>query len=226
VPLLPETVERVRDYWRKWQDAPARFDTVSVVVLDEHRFAWCPDRLRSSLARALVTDLDSLVATLGDEVERVVAAPRLCYADASTVQLAAPTDRAIEVPDDDLRFVAMTARAERAEWKEAGADEPCDFRYGIVERDALMSVATLRVWNETLGHIGVYTDIRARRRGLARIVASAAVRRALRLSLVPQWRVRIGNEASLRVAGEMGFVSCGRQFVVRIRASSSERSPN
>ena len=216
--LLAETVERVRTYWRGWETGRARQDTVSVVVLGEDHFARTPDRLRSRLTRAPVDSLDALVVTLGDEVEQVVADARLCYADATTARLDGAA-RAVEVPDDDPRFLAMAARADESEWREASADEPCDLRFGILEHDELASVASVRTWDATLGHVGVYTDTEARRRGLARTVAAAAVRHALHVGLVPQWRVRVENEGSLRVADALGFVPCGRQFLVRVRPS-------
>jgi RimJ/RimL family protein N-acetyltransferase len=54
--------------------------------------------------------------------------------------------------------------------------------------------------------------------GLASKVGSAAAAHALTLGLVPQWRSRIGNDASARVADRLGFVELGTQQTVRVRA--------
>lgn len=61
----------------------------------------------------------------------------------------------------------------------------------------------------------VATD--ARRRGLASKVGSAAANHALALGLVAQWRSRIGNDASARVADQLGFVELGTQMTVCVR---------
>jgi RimJ/RimL family protein N-acetyltransferase len=103
------------------------------------------------------------------------------------------------------------------EWLEASADEPGAARVGIVEEGALLAVASLQIWDDIVGHVGVYTHHDVRGRGLAARTASAVIRDAIARGLVPQWRARIDNEGSVAVAARLGCVPAGRQIFVRVR---------
>jgi len=67
------------------------------------------------------------------------------------------------------------------------------------------------------GHIGVITRADRRGRGLAGVAAGAAARECLDRGLLPQWRARVGNDASQRVAERLGFVTLGVQIFIRSR---------
>lgn len=215
--LPVETVERVRAYWRAWEAQSVLPDRVSVVVIGHERLTCAPERLRERIDVDAPTDLSTLIEILGNDVEDVVGQARLAYTDETTFRPVA-TDGVTRIGDDDARLAALSAASDRSEWSEASADEPCEFRYGVVDDDSLLAVATLQVWNDALGHLGVFSAASARRHGLASKVGSAAATHALTLELVPQWRSRIGNEASARVADQLGFVGLGTQMTVRVRA--------
>jgi len=216
VGLQLETVERVLAFWRAWEAESVPPDRVSVVVIGAERFTRAPERLRGRIDVEIPGDLSALIEILDDDVEHVVGAARLAYTDETTFRPVA-TGGVTDVGDDDARLAELTAAADRSEWSEASADEACEVRYGLVDDDSLLAVATLQNWNDVLGHVGVFTAEHARRRGLASRVGTAAVSRALALGLVPQWRSRIGNDASARVADQLGFVALGRQMTVRVK---------
>jgi GNAT superfamily N-acetyltransferase len=114
----------------------------------------------------------------------------------------------------DLReFLAAGDPAEVEESGMAGITSPA---FAVRERGQLAAVAGYRDWPGRTAHFCVFTSASARGRGLARIVASAAVRHALREGMLPQWRARL--ESSKRVAGALGFRELGAQLSIRVIA--------
>jgi RimJ/RimL family protein N-acetyltransferase len=215
--LRPETIDRVLAMWQRWAGDAVddEFVGVGVVAIGDHRFLRAPHHLRDRFIDPPI-ELDDLVARLGSDLERVVGAARLAYADDTTLRLADP-GALTPIGDDDPRLAALERVADRAEWLEASADEACEARLGIVDGDELLALATLHVWDETVGHFGVFTRADARGRHLARRTASGVIDLARARDTVPQWRSRIGNDASAAVADRLGFVPLGRQLFVRVR---------
>lgn len=216
VSLHAETVERVRSYWRGWAAARVTTNAVGLVVIGNERFLSAPGRLRERLSN-VPGELDALVDTLGDDIERVGGEARLAYADEETLR-AVDSNSVTDIGNNDARLGSLETESDPLEWTEASADELCDQRVGIVDGDALLAVGILQVWDDALGQIGVFTAAHARGRGLAGRVGSAVAEHALASSLVPQWRSRVGLDASARVADKLGFVALGRQVFVRVKA--------
>jgi RimJ/RimL family protein N-acetyltransferase len=217
VPLSGSTITRITDMWERWATSsfPDDFDGVSIVVLNDREFVRAPERF-DVLRREPPTTLDALVTRLGDDAERVVGEAQLSYADAATLQLRVDT-ATDTIADDDPRLSALEATADRDEWLEASADEPCALRRGIVDRVTLRAVAALQVWDDTIGHFSVFTRAADRGHGLAAQVVSPVIAASLDLGVVPQWRALLRNVASQRVADKLGFVPLGRQMFVRVR---------
>lgn len=74
-----------------------------------------------------------------------------------------------------------------------------------------------RIWNHTLAHLGVLTRPDRRGRGLGGRIAAIAAEEAFVEGLVPQWRVDFENEASQRIARQLGFSEAGTQTTVVLR---------
>ena len=216
--LRPETVERVSAYWRGWAGEQVTTNAVGLVVIGNERFLSAPDRLRDRLSD-VPGELDALVHALGADIERVGGEARLAYADEATLRPVV-TRGVTDIMDGDTRLDALEAASEPVEWTEASADEACDRRVGVVEREALLAVGILQVWDDLLGQIGVFTAADARGSRSAGRVGSAIAQHALASSLIPQWRSRIGLDASARVADKLGFVALGRQVFVRVNADT------
>jgi RimJ/RimL family protein N-acetyltransferase len=212
--LRDETVARVLAFWSRWAAADDA-DGVGIVEIGDHRFCHAPAHLRDRVASA-PADLDAVVSVLGDDVDRAVGVARLAYADDRTLTLPDAVPLA-DISGDDARLAALQGGADPAEWQEASADEACDARLGVVERNELVALATMRVWDDTVDHIGVFTRADARGRGLAGDTAAGVIRRGLERNLVPQWRSRLGNDASVAVADRLGFVRLGVELFVRVR---------
>ncbi|MFI6921680.1 GNAT family N-acetyltransferase [Nonomuraea spiralis] len=79
----------------------------------------------------------------------------------------------------------------------------------------VVAAAGYRPWLDSAAHLSVLTAERCRGRGLARVVASAAVDDALAQGLLPQWRAR--PEPSRRVARALGFREYGEQVSLLVR---------
>ena len=190
---------------------------MSVVLIGDDRFVRrAPERLHGLLATRAPTDLESLIAALGNEVDVIVGEARLAYADDETPRLVS-TAGVIEVGDDDDALMALEAASAPSEWRESSADEPCDRRFGVVREGSLLAVSTVSVWDDALGHVGVFTAAHARGLGLAGEVGSAAVDTAPARGCIPQSaRPHRQRRASARVAVKLGFEPLGRQMTVRV----------
>jgi RimJ/RimL family protein N-acetyltransferase len=213
--LASGTAARVHEYWRAWASEPVPDDALGLVVIEGVRYVQAPAHLVARVVAAEPDGLDALLRAAGVEATRSGAA-RLAYADAPTVQLVDAGD--VEpVGDDDPRSAALAARTDRQEWLEASADEVAPYRYGATAGDELLAVASLHNWSDIIGQVSVLTRADVRGRGLAARVASAAITQSFTDGLVPQWRSRIGNDASARVADKLGFVPLGTQAFARFR---------
>jgi RimJ/RimL family protein N-acetyltransferase len=79
---------------------------------------------------------------------------------------------------------------------------------------AVLAAAGYRHWPNGVAHLSVLAAEPERGRGLARVVASAAVSQTLDEGLLPQWRAR--RPASRRVARALGFHGLGWQASIRL----------
>lgn len=70
------------------------------------------------------------------------------------------------------------------------------------------------VWEGLLAHMGVLASPHARGRGYGVLAGAVGTNAALEAGLIPQWRSRIGNEASKRVAQVLGYEPVGTQTTV------------
>jgi RimJ/RimL family protein N-acetyltransferase len=214
--LREATVERVLSFWRTWAGTPGVSDAVSLIEIGEHRLVYAPDWLQRRVA-GLPVAVAPLVEALGDDLVELVGEARLAYGDESSLRFLA-MDGVVRLSDNDARVGALREAADSIEWREASVDETGSARFGVTERDALLAVANVRVWADTIAHLGVFTAAEARERGLASRVGSAAAGYSLELGCIPQWRSRISNAQSARVADRLGFVALGRQIFARVRA--------
>ncbi len=119
------------------------------------------------------------------------------------------------VPGEDRDLVKVRAAVVDEEWAEAGV-EPMAHHWAVRDGREPLAVAGYQRWHTTIAHIGVVVAARHRRRGFAAAAATAAVGGAIDAGLIAQWRCRIGNAASLRLAGRLGFTRLGSQSAVAL----------
>jgi hypothetical protein len=89
-------------------------------------------------------------------------------------------------------------------------------RFVLVEDDVPVAAAAYSPWSGLLAHVGVLTVPDGRRSGRGVVVGAAATNDALASGLVPQWRVRPDNAASVALGRRLGYVALGTQTTVRL----------
>jgi hypothetical protein len=202
---------------------------VGIVALGRSAIVTAPadataDLLRSALAglpAAALTDPAVLLPRL--PVTELLGPATLAYCDANGFRTPAssrPDDHfedpaaasALDPGDDAL--TAFLARVPSEDVAESGMDDITSPAFVTRTGSEIVAVAGYRMWPAQTAHISVLTAPGARGRGLARLVAGAAVAAALAADLLPQWRAR--PEASRRVARSLGFRELGTQLSIRI----------
>ncbi|WP_347754968.1 GNAT family N-acetyltransferase [Agrococcus sp. ProA11] len=195
----------------------------------------------SSITRVERDDLDAVVVVAIGDATVVAGPPRvkaalaslsvLALRDAAAIAAALPGSRAIgtghllftgtrpghpPLPVDEassMDVASVGASLVETAWAEAGV-QAMEHRWALHDEGIPVAVAGYQRWHGTVAHLGVASVPAQRRRGFAFSVASAAVCAAIDAGLVAQWRTRIGNEASLRLADRLGFTRLGTQAAV------------
>jgi GNAT superfamily N-acetyltransferase len=161
-------------------------------------------------------DADGFRAGADDAVERV--AVELAAVELAAVELAAVELAAVELAAVERVVVgelgSLIGRVSDGDRGEAGLEDLDSAAFVLRSGGEIVAASGYEVWPAGTAHLSVLTDPRHRGRGLARSVASAAVRDALRVGLVPQWRAR--PEPSRRVARALGFRELGAQLSIRL----------
>jgi GNAT superfamily N-acetyltransferase len=114
--------------------------------------------------------------------------------------------------DDDLRQLVASSSTDDVD--ESGISQITSPAFAVREHGAIISAAGYRDWPGQAAHLSVLTMAAARGRGLARTVASAALRHAIARGELPQWRAR--SQTSRRVARALGFRELGSQVSIRV----------
>src|SRR5690606_20254080 len=84
----------------------------------------------------------------------------------------------------------------------------------LTPQGQVASVAGYQTWGTDLAHLGVATDPAWRGHGFGHAAASATITAALAEGLLAQWRCRVGNGPSGRLAERLGLRRLGQQAAV------------
>jgi RimJ/RimL family protein N-acetyltransferase len=117
---------------------------------------------------------------------------------------------------DGLASIASLRDIAPAEWEEAGIG-PDSRVFGLRVEDRIVAVAGYERWSGQIAQLQVFCHPGYRRRGLAAEPLKAAISEALAENLLPQYRARDGNAASLALAKRVGFVEYGWMATVLFR---------
>ncbi|WP_319018470.1 GNAT family N-acetyltransferase [Microbispora sitophila] len=148
-------------------------------------------------------------------VREVLGPATLAYLDApdfAPAQTGARVER-LQAGHPDVGGLVTSVAGQDAE--ESGVEEITSAVCVVRDGRDVVAAAGYRPWLNTAAQLSVLTAARCRGRGLARVVASAAVADALADGLLPQWRARA--EPSRRVARALGFRETGAQVSVLVR---------
>ena len=191
--------------------APGHVDHVGVVAVHgaPAPVVYGPASLLPELEGAVrasrgdVVEGTHLAAALGSRASRVLGPAWYGYVTAET--LGPPPGQGVRaLRETELSLLAdLHQRTPPAEREESGTTGlPA---YGYLHDGELHAVACLGMWHG-MPTIGVLTDPRARGRGLAGLVVTAAAREGLNRRAVVQYRARRRNPASIAVAVRCGFI--------------------
>ncbi|MEJ3747921.1 GNAT family N-acetyltransferase [Actinomycetes bacterium KLBMP 9797] len=194
-----------------------------IVTLGPATIATAPTERLAAALRAALTDLPVAARTDPDllrtrlaatDVTDVLGPAQLAFLDEPDFR--PPPNTAVEtIPRDDDAIATLLAATPPADAEESGLDEITSAAFTV--RGA---AAGYRRWPGQVAHLCVLTAPEWRGRGLARVVAAAAVADALRHGLLPQWRAR--PEPSRRVARALGFRTLGAQLSIRCIAAHDQ----
>jgi len=192
---------------------------VGIVVVGNAAIATAPDdsaaeivqQTLNSLPPAAMTDPAAVSARL--PISDILGPATLAYCDTASFQ---PRESsAVQMsPADHADLATLLARVPAEDAAESGLDEITSPAFVVRSGSEIIAAAGYRAWPSDTAHLSVLTDPVARGRGLARIVATAAVAAALQADLLPQWRAR--PAASRRVAQALGFSELGSQLSIRL----------
>jgi RimJ/RimL family protein N-acetyltransferase len=131
-----------------------------------------------------------------------------------------PRGRTELLNGDALASLASLRDIAPAEWEEAGIG-PDSRIFGLRVEERIVAVAGYERWSGQIAQLHVFCHPGYRRRGLAAELLEAAISEALADHLLPQYRARDGNAASVALAKRAGFVEYGWMATVRIRPRAS-----
>ena len=192
---------------------------VGMVVVGNAAIATAPDdsaaeivqQILNSLPPAAMTDPAAVRARL--PISNILGPATLAYCDTASFQPCESS--AVQMsPADHADLATLLARVPAEDAAESGLDEITSPAFVVQSGSKIIAAAGYRAWPSDTAHLSVLTDPAARGRGLARIVATAAVAAALQADLLPQWRAR--PAASRRVAQALGFSELGSQLSIRL----------
>jgi hypothetical protein len=227
---------QARQVWTELAGVPVAFPSSGITAVTSARSLLCPpgwaglvvlgdagiatvpvDGAGAALAElpvAAATDAGLVRARLAP-VETLGPAT-LAYLDRPAFVPAGRPGLAERLPagHDEVGRLVASVSAEDA--GECGLEEITSPAFVVRERGVVVAAAGYRGWPASVAHLSVLTADRCRGRGLAGLVAAAAVADALDHGLLPQWRAR--PAASRQVARRLGFRELGAQLSLRLPA--------
>lgn len=160
----------------------------------------------------VLLDVSSLASRLGPFQPRPIGTASLSYRDARPVERTSVRTE----PADPAMVENLRGSVSADEWDEGGLSA-MPHRWAAFTSDGhLAALAGYERWGADIAQMGVAADPAERGRGYAAAAAGEAMTRALNDGLVAQWRCRVGNTASERLAGCLGFTRLGRQTAVAL----------
>lgn len=226
---LPDLPQRARMQLRAaWAEAVG----VPITAFDGEGVTWVP---REDLHSVVVVELGTAMAVAAPQRALTLLATqhRTTLRDATATAAALPGSLPVGsahllftgtrpaaashpvVPGDDRDLVKVRAAVTETEWAEAGV-EPMERHWAVRDGRDPLAVAGYQRWHTTIAHIGVVAATGHRGHGYAAAAATGAVSAAIDAGLIAQWRSRVGNTASLRLADRLGFTRIGTQSAVAL----------
>lgn len=192
---------------------------VGIVELGNAAIATAPDDDVAGIVRRALGDLPAAARTdpavIGGRLPMAEALgpATLAYCDEAGFRpIVSSAVETVRAGGNDVQTLLARVPAEEA--GESGLAEITSAAFVVRAGSDVIAAAGYRTWTGRTAHLSVLTVPAERGRGLARVVAAAAVAHALDAGLLPQWRAR--PPASRRVARALGFRELGAQLSIRL----------
>lgn len=198
---------------------------VGIVALGGAAIATAPDSgsaetVRQALDGTAVTAVtDPTVVCHGLPMAEILGPATLAYCDAARFRPVG-TGAVEMIPADHADLGTFLARVSAEDADESGLMDITSSAFVVRAGTGVVAAAGYQLWPAGTAHLSVLTAVEHRGLGLARVVATSAVREVLAADLLPQWRAR--PEASRRAARALGFDELGSQLSIRL--VSADRS--
>ncbi|MDW5328032.1 GNAT family N-acetyltransferase [Plantactinospora sp. KLBMP9567] len=202
---------------------------VGIVALEDAVIATAPDRDVAETVRRALNDLPTAAMTDPVRVrgmlpvDKTLGPATLAYCDAASFRPADSTTVEM-IPADHADLETLLARVPADDADESGLAEITSPAFVVRTATEVTAAAGYRLWPGNTAQISVLAAPAERGRGLARVVATAAITNALQSDLLPQWRAR--PEASRRVARALGFHELGSQLSIRLTPVDGHGEPS
>lgn len=188
---------------------------VVVVKLGQSCVVVAPPPVRpllEGLGERALLDAHAVAARLGGLDPRPIGTATLSYRDRRPVeQPRVPVTSVGPAQVDRLR-----ARIHVDEWDESGLSSMPQRWAAVTPVGHLAAIAGYEHWGARIAQMGVAADAAERGHGYAAAASAAAMTAALNADMVLQWRSRVGNAASERLAVRLGYVPLGFQSAVAL----------
>jgi GNAT acetyltransferase len=229
---VDDEVARVRALWRALTSVPEAFATavtvaasdgsqasppgwVGIVHVDAAAVVVSPPELLDRVQSA-IGDLDADALRDTEVVDRLLRpaetlGPALLFYGGPSAPAASSVIGPLALDDPIVESVLRDSTD--AERGESGIPSATSGIYVSLGADAEPeAVCGWSEWPEGIAHVCILTAASRRGRGAATRVAAGTLEAAVAQGLLPQWRAREGNEASVATACGLGLVPLGRQY--------------
>lgn len=171
---------------------------------------------RLSVAPAEVFDTERLIAILGGAIQQIIGPAFVGYADATDF-LAADT-RGVRrlLPADDAAMRVLAGSVSLTEWEHGGIEFNHELLMGLFVTNRLVAAGRLEPRGETILDLGLVVARDQRGKGYGRAVASALTADGIEQGKIVQYRTLCTNEASLAIAGALGYKTYAETISVQM----------
>lgn len=171
---------------------------------------WAVERV-STVEDAVLASVSGLLRLAADHHPQALGESVLAYFD-DYCEWPGLTDAA--VTDDPQAVVDLEKSCPPDDVAEVGLAE-LDSQFALInELDEPVAGAGFDIWGGILAHLGVLTAPSLRGLGHGTLIAALASNAAMDEGLIPQWRSRVDNHPSRRLAKRLGFTEVGTQTTV------------
>lgn len=168
--------------------------------------------LLEGLDEGALLDAQAMTAELGEFDPQPIGTASLSYRDGRPVQ----QPRLPVTSVDPAMVHRLRAHIHADEWDESGLSAMPQRWAAVTPTGRVAAIAGYEHWGADIAQMGVAADAGERGRGYATAASAAAMSQALSADLVLQWRSRVGNTASDRLAARLGYTPLGFQSAVAL----------